>query len=237
MIKPEMAPTVKVPAELAGGGGKAHRSGMSKSASPGLPTDPACPQPPVQPPARGSRALTQQGSPVVATPPPPPSSGQRKPRGENKGCNFTPAERKCVFLQLTIRARSSPCRERCQAGCAARDKPLVPSSPGEGEGDGQRTCIPGPFPHEKPREGRGRNPLPVPTAFLAVGGRGGEGITQVSAELPAGTSPLGAQKFRAEAGVGLRSPAGRSLEPPFLVRSPLFPLLASLFILLVRPRF
>ena len=130
MIKPEMAPTVKVPAELAGGGGKAHRSGMSKSASPGLPTDPACPQPPVQPPARGSRALTQQGSPVVANPPPPPSSGQRKPRGENKGCNFTPAERKCVFLQLTLRAQTSPCRARCQGGAQPGTSPWSPARQG-----------------------------------------------------------------------------------------------------------
>ena len=147
MIKPEMAPTVKVPAELAGGEGKAHGSGMSKSASPGLPTDPACPQPPVQPPARGSRALTQQGSPVVATPPPPQAVGNGNSDGNTKGAT--------LLLRKGNASRSSPCRARCQAGKAARDNPLVPSSPGEGEGDSQRTCIPGPFPQEKPREGRG----------------------------------------------------------------------------------
>ena len=160
MIKPEMAPTVKVPAELAGGEGKAHGSGMSKSASPGLPTDPACPQPPVQPPARGSRALTQQGSPVVATPPPPPSSGQRKQRREHKGCNFTPAERKCVS-EFSVQSE-------VPSGKSSQGQPPGPQLTRGGRGRLSEDVHPWSFPTRKAARGEGRKdtPHPVRTAFL-----------------------------------------------------------------------
>lgn len=152
MIKPEMAPTVKVPAELAGGEGKAHRSGMRKSASPGLPTDPACPQPPVQPPARGSRALTQ-GSPVVAKPPK--QWATETATGTERVRLYSCGKEMRLSAANTPRSEFSV-QSEVPSGKSSQGQPPGPQLTRGGRGrDSQRTCIPGPFPQEKPHEGRG----------------------------------------------------------------------------------
>ena len=75
-------------------------------------------------------------------------------------------------------------------GCAARDKPLVPSSPGEGEGDGQRTCIPGPFPHKnRARGGEGRAPTPGSYRVSRGGGEGRGGNHTGERRAPSGNQP------------------------------------------------
>ena len=87
MIKPEMAPTVKVPAELAGGGGKAHRSGMSKSAGaahgPRLPSA-TCPTTCPRKPCANTTGLTCCSKP----PHPHQAVGNGNREGKTKGATL-----------------------------------------------------------------------------------------------------------------------------------------------------
>lgn len=85
------------------------------------------------------------------------SSFQQEPQWENKGCNFPPAERKCVFLQLVFGVQSSQWRVRCQVGAQPGEAPLSPLSR-EGRA-GHTTRIPslsGTKTHAS--EGEGRDP-------------------------------------------------------------------------------
>lgn len=95
----------------AGAAGAAHRKASLPSAT--------CPATCLRKPYSNT-----EGSPVAKTI----SSFQQEPQWENKGCNFPPAERKCVFLQLIFGVWSSPWRVRCQAG-AQPGKTLVPAFP------------------------------------------------------------------------------------------------------------
>lgn len=150
-----------------------------------------------------------EGSPAAK----PQSSFQQKPQWENKGCNFTLAERKCVFLPLILRVWSSPWRERCQAGAQPGPAPS-PRFP-EDERDRHRTaCLPLPRTksHRRGGEGREEPPHPGPTECLKG--------PQVKAGHPAGNSPMGPPKC-AEPGSGsarrrgaARSPHSGALGPP-----------------------
>lgn len=138
-----------------------------------------------------------EGSPAAK----PKSSLQQKPQWENKGCNFTPAERKCVFLQLILRVWSSPPRVRCQAGAQPGTAPLSPLS------RGGRETVTGPALSRTKIHARGRK-SPTPGSNRISQG------PQVSAEHPARKSPIRPQKC-AEPGSG-------SARRPDAARSPHF---------------
>ena len=89
------------------------------------------------------------------------------------------------------------------SGCAARDSPLSPLSRG-GRERRSRDAHPCPFPHENPREGReGKSPTPGSNR-ISQG-------PQMSAEHPAGKSPIRPQKCaEPESGSARRPDAARS---------------------------
>ena len=190
MIKPEMAPTVKVPAELAGGGGKAHRSGMSKSASPGLPTDPACPQPPVQPPARGSRALTQQGSPVVATPPPPPTKqwATETARGKQRVQLYSCGK------EMRLSAANNPSPEfsvqsEVPSGVRSQGQAPGPQLARGGRGRRSEDVHSWPLPARKTARGEGTESTPGSNRVSRGGGEGRGGNHTGERRAPSGNQP------------------------------------------------
>lgn len=90
---------------------------------------------------------------------------------------------------------------------SSQGQPPSPRFPEEGERDGHGTC---PFPHENPREGKEEPHTWVQSDFSGATGE----CRAPSEKQPDPSSEMCRTR------VGERSPAGRSQESPFLVRSP-----------------
>lgn len=159
---------------------------MSKSASPGLPTDPACPQPPVQPPARGSRTLTQQGSPVVAKPP--------KQWATETATGTQRVQLYSCGKEMRLSAANTPRPEfsvqsEVPSGVSSQGQPPGPQLTRGGRGRRSEDAHPWPFPARKAARREGRKDPPHPGSNRVS--RGGGGVLNHTGErrAPSGNEP------------------------------------------------